>query len=59
MLTSCAMRLNHSRLALDAAITKSQNSKKDTGALEEEVSIARIRLWVGAIYLKPHRLMRE
>lgn len=37
------MRLNHFRLALDAAITKSQNSKKDTGALEEEVYIARIR----------------
>lgn len=53
------MRLNYFRLALDAAITKSQNSKKDTGALEEEVYIARIRLWVGAIYLKPHTLMRE
>lgn len=48
------MRLNHFRLALDAAITKSQNSKKDTGALEEEVYIARIRLWVGAISEATH-----
>ncbi|OXG42331.1 hypothetical protein C359_02348 [Cryptococcus neoformans Bt120] len=40
---SLRKKLDSRRLALDAAITKSQNSKKDTGVLEEEVSIARIR----------------
>ncbi|WWC96074.1 hypothetical protein V866_002941 [Kwoniella sp. B9012] len=36
-------KLDSRRLALDAAISKAQNSKKDSAALEEEVNIAKAR----------------